>query len=54
MALTPFAPLSLALAQHLIEDAVLRFAGYRKKDRGPAYHDVCPRALPRRLREQCG
>jgi hypothetical protein len=31
----PFARLSLASTQCLIEDAVGRFAGYRKKDRGP-------------------
>jgi hypothetical protein len=32
----PFARLSLASARYLIEDAVGRLAGNRKKDRGPA------------------
>jgi hypothetical protein len=36
MAVTPFARLSLASTRRLVEEAVGRFAGYRKNDRGPA------------------
>ena len=38
----PFARLSLASTQCLIEDAVGRFAGYRKKDRGPVERVLPP------------
>ena len=38
----PFARLSLASTQCLIEDAVGRIAGYRKKDRGPVERVLPP------------
>src|SRR5208282_1640297 len=45
----PFARLSLASTRCLIEDAAGRFAGYRKKDRGPMGEEAEPEGQSRQV-----